>query len=579
MQITAVVLAAPNASKYGVAVDNNGALLTISGAVGDVVTVILASPNGSLFLLGVDNNGALTTQTSTGESAEVVLTAPNGARFLVGVDNNGALVTSPWSYDIEVEFVTGSFTNVSAESLGFTITRERGEAGIGIAAGRTMIVADNFDGRWSPDNASSPYAPNIKPNRRLRIRAAWQGSTYALFTGFLDSVKVEPALERRRATIKATDRIKRLGKIVITLGSVFTDINVGSVWTHVLSGAGIATDQRSIDRLFDVLPFAWYAREKPANDAIRDLLDHGRSYAYLAGNDVLHVKDRYWPGRQTVIASLVNDFLALGYTMTDERIINRAVVRSKPRKRRPLGTASLAWIKDPIFIPASSGIGFELSYRDEENAEDDVPSIDMIAPVNGTDYLTNTSSVSVGSGSGTDKTALASAQVTFRATSAVCSLYNGSDLGVYLTRFVLRGTPVQKQPELIAPTDDASSQNVYGKREFTLVNDFIGTQAHATDYSTFLVQEGKEPRGDLTVTLKNQFPGILAREIGDVLHVVESNAAVGSRWVITGIAHTVRTERDIEHETEYDLEFFRDPEWLILDDDPKGKLDQRRVAF
>jgi hypothetical protein len=564
--------------------------------------------------------------------------------------------------------VAGSFTEVGSDCLSMSITRERADAFDGLAAGQATLIVDNADSRWSPEFTGGPYAPHLKPAKKVRIGVTplWhpiltsspgginyqitvtdvgalvtastalpsstvpilqsaggsrfvvgvgdtgallttlvatavtsipnlqspsgllfqlavtdagalnttslQAATYRLFTGFIDSLGVSPQLGRREATIRASDRMRKLDRRVLTIGSVRADINVGSVWTEVLSL--LRVDTRSIDRLFDTLPFYWKENER-GKGPLDELLAITHGYAYVAGDDVFHVKERYWPVRQTgPVGSHVNEALDLTYTLAENQIINRATVRSRPR-RKASTVQSVAWLDQVVFIPPSGSVSFELAYRDPATQERDTPATEMATPVNGTDYLTNTSSA----GDGTDLTAATSAQVTFKSVSAVCSVFNGDGRGAHLTRFVLRGKSLQRQPEVEAVTEDSSSQAVYDVREFTLANDLIGSIGFARDYSGFLVQERKEPLGDITLRLKNVFPDVLQTEIGDLLHVTESHAAIGSQWVVTGLTHTIRLERGLEHEVEYALEFFRDPEWLILDDPVKGKLDFRRLGF
>lgn len=50
-------------------------------------------------------------------------------------------------------------------------------------AGKCTVVVDNTSGAFSPENTSSPYYPNVKLMKRLRITATWDGTTYGLFYG------------------------------------------------------------------------------------------------------------------------------------------------------------------------------------------------------------------------------------------------------------------------------------------------------------------------------------------------------------------------------------------------------------
>lgn len=483
-----------------------------------------------------------------------------------------AQLTDYPAYAVAIEFAPGSMTVVTSYCLGFTYTRALGTPFDTLDSGTALIVLDNGDRRFSPENAASPYAPHLTPARRVQLWAVHSETEYRLWTGFIESIAASPQLGKRNATIRCADRVRKLGKRSVTVGSVYPNINVGSVWTHVLSHLGV--DVRSIDPLFDTLPFYWKEENQGGMEVIRELQQIAPTFAYMSADDVLHVKERYWPVRKDSVTNSYEAWLKLDYVLNGDEIINRATVRSRPRAVHT-DITTVAWLHDRPYIPASSGIGFELVYRDPFTEETDIPATEMQQPLRVVDYKLNTAS----SGLGIDRTSTASASVRFLGTSAVCSLFNGSNVGAYVTQFMLRGKPLLRQPEVDIRTEDASSQALYEVRDYVLKNDLIGRNRFAEDYSGYLIQRYAEPRGDITLTLKNQFPDMLSHELGDLLHVVDSHVAVGSQWFVTGMTHTLRFERGTEHEVEYDLEFFRDPEWLILDHSTKGKLDERKVAF
>lgn len=54
-------------------------------------------------------------------------------------------------------------------------------------AGTATVLFDNADGRFSPNETSGPYYPNIKPALKVNIRASHGGTDYDLFTGFVET--------------------------------------------------------------------------------------------------------------------------------------------------------------------------------------------------------------------------------------------------------------------------------------------------------------------------------------------------------------------------------------------------------
>lgn len=58
-----------------------------------------------------------------------------------------------------------------------------------VQAGTATVVLENDDGRFDPNNTGSPYAPNVKPMKRLRVRATnpADSTVYDVFTGYIMS--------------------------------------------------------------------------------------------------------------------------------------------------------------------------------------------------------------------------------------------------------------------------------------------------------------------------------------------------------------------------------------------------------
>jgi hypothetical protein len=79
-----------------------------------------------------------------------------------------------------------NFTDVSAYVLKIDIKRGRQQALSEIGTGFATVVFDNQDRRFDPTNTSSPYSPNVVPNKPIRISATYDSTTYRLFEGFIE---------------------------------------------------------------------------------------------------------------------------------------------------------------------------------------------------------------------------------------------------------------------------------------------------------------------------------------------------------------------------------------------------------
>jgi len=98
-----------------------------------------------------------------------------------------------------------------------TITRGRGDELNGIQPSRWSVTLDNKDGRFTPGNTASPYYPNVKKGRRIRVRAMWPLATsYAdRASGYVDEWPViwpDGTSGMSTVTVTASSRSGRLSR-------------------------------------------------------------------------------------------------------------------------------------------------------------------------------------------------------------------------------------------------------------------------------------------------------------------------------------------------------------------------------
>lgn len=123
---------------------------------------------------------------------------------------NGGVVTSAPDVFVEIAFSsppnTGSpiWTDVSGWVRSIGINRGRSSELEQYSAGRVSLVLDNRDRRFDPLHSGSPYAPNVLPRKQLRIRAVYKGTTYSLFTGFIEGWPQEYDQADTDATVAVT---------------------------------------------------------------------------------------------------------------------------------------------------------------------------------------------------------------------------------------------------------------------------------------------------------------------------------------------------------------------------------------
>lgn len=129
-----------------------------------------------------------------------------------------------WTTTIEVAFTTPPLSDSPAWT---DITAYAVESPVGTNWGRAdeldeaspsdmSVTLDNSDGRFSTHNTSSPYYPNVKAGRRIRVTVTHDGDDYIRFDGYLNAWPTtweggDP--DRALGVITAIDKSKRLGTI------------------------------------------------------------------------------------------------------------------------------------------------------------------------------------------------------------------------------------------------------------------------------------------------------------------------------------------------------------------------------
>ncbi len=81
---------------------------------------------------------------------------------------------------------TPTWTDVSAYVRAFTTDRGRSSVLGQFNAGTAGLTLDNRDGRFDPNNTSSPYSPNVLVGVPIRIRATHSVTTYDVFRGTVE---------------------------------------------------------------------------------------------------------------------------------------------------------------------------------------------------------------------------------------------------------------------------------------------------------------------------------------------------------------------------------------------------------
>lgn len=137
------------------------------------------------------------------------------------------------------------YADVSAYVRDVTIRRGRQRPVDRFTAGTATVVLTNTDARFDPRNLTGPYAAagisGVLPMRPIRVSATYNGTTYRLFTGFIDSLSFgyAPGLRDATVTLACSDGMKLLAQAE---GAV-PQVAAQSAATAASSTVTVTTDQ------------------------------------------------------------------------------------------------------------------------------------------------------------------------------------------------------------------------------------------------------------------------------------------------------------------------------------------------
>lgn len=107
------------------------------------------------------------------------------------------------------------WTDVTDDFLALQFSAGRDQYELGdTAAGVLNATANNIGAKYDPTNTASPYWPNVKLYRRIRVQATWDGVTTTLWSGFVERWPQSYTDRGKRGTtpLTATDQIATLAQ-------------------------------------------------------------------------------------------------------------------------------------------------------------------------------------------------------------------------------------------------------------------------------------------------------------------------------------------------------------------------------
>ena len=158
------------------------------------------------------------------------------------------------AYTVELGFGSGpyaaspSWTDISAFVLATTVDRGRSASLGRFEAGFASLVLENEDGRFDPNNSSSPYNPDVKISVPIRIQAVHSAATFDVFRGVVKSIP--PALDDKgmnsMVTLDCVDDFQTLALARLPV-KTYTATDVKTRIGEVLDDIGWPAGRRDLD--------------------------------------------------------------------------------------------------------------------------------------------------------------------------------------------------------------------------------------------------------------------------------------------------------------------------------------------
>lgn len=198
----------------------------------------------AVFTVETSTDGIAWTVRQTGTLGTVGALPHNSTYpITVGADANGSVPLAGNIYYAEVRNGIGGPVIARFDPNAQRATAARTPATVTGGAGETWTFTGS-GWTWGGLGTYAPYWPNVVPMRRIRIQATWDGVTYDIFSGYVDSWEQQylPP-EEAFCVVQATDAFKIFGNAEL-LSSVYAETiqSEGPVqWWRLGDAAGATT--------------------------------------------------------------------------------------------------------------------------------------------------------------------------------------------------------------------------------------------------------------------------------------------------------------------------------------------------
>ncbi len=373
-----------------------------------------------------------------------------------------------------------------------------------MTASEVDLELDNTNGRFLPENTSSPIYAYLNTNVEIRLGVIIENSYYRMFTGRIRDIN--PDRRTSRVDIHCIDNTSLLVDKSCPR-ALYEDKRTDQLILPLLQEGGI-TDYE-MDQGDHTVDAAWF-KDLDILPTISALCVAERGMAFFDRFGKFVFWNRTHLDRNATKVILTRDDILTNFVLSvkDSQIRNRAEVRAKPRASAGV---QVVWTNGNIvalnpytdtlvWVPAHDQ---QVAYLEMED-----PCTGWITPVANTDYTANT----LADGSGTDRTANISIEFTAYADACYVTVINTTDDDIYLTKFQVRANPLKVWTWIKIVQRHETSISLYGERTLEIDNDFITSEDTARVVAEAIINRAWEAQNVVKVNILG-LPNLICGDI------------------------------------------------------------------
>lgn len=391
----------------------------------------------------------------------------------------------------------------------------------GSAIAMADVVLDNTDLRFTP-NYNATIGTALKPNRPLKIFIGFEVQGQTKTIPIIEGLTLQPKEDKlkRTVSISAYDFMKFLTEKPQET-TIYTNQRSDQIIADILSRAGVGSSNYELDQGLNTIGFAWFEKGQTAGSRIRQICEAEEAIFFQDENGILRfeTRDKYSQAPyNTPVWTIEPDDILEWQQITNSRIINRMIVKGKPRSVKGEVEVWRDGLEEEV-----DGSGGTLTIW----AEFEDPVSSLTSPSANTDYTAFTGS----GGTGSDITSDVSINLTSFTKTAKLEITNNNASKAYINLSRLRGTPATVDYDVKEVYEDGDSVDVYNEHQVELDSPFIDDRNFAAKMAKNIVLRHKNP----TAVLRIKIRGLPQLQLRDMIRVRDQDLDTYTNYRLIGI--------------------------------------------